>query len=42
MYKELIRMCDNKEVDFSKATTVNLDEYIGLSGRCIIKAIDIL
>lgn len=33
MYKELIRMCDNKEVDFSKATTVNLDEYIGLSGE---------
>ncbi|MGL5616147.1 MAG: glucosamine-6-phosphate deaminase, partial [Sarcina sp.] len=33
MYKELIRMCDSKEVDFSKATTVNLDEYIGLSGE---------
>lgn len=32
MYKELINMCSNKEVDFSKATTINLDEYIGLSG----------
>lgn len=31
MYKELIRRYENKELDFSKITTVNLDEYIGLS-----------
>lgn len=31
MYKELIRMYENKELDFSKVTTVNLDEYIGLN-----------
>ena len=27
MYKELIKMYENKELDFSKITTVNLDEY---------------
>lgn len=32
MYKELIRMNKEGEVDFSKITTVNLDEYVGLSG----------
>lgn len=32
MYKELIRMNKAGEVDFSKVTTVNLDEYVGLSG----------
>lgn len=32
MYKELIRMNKEGEVDFSKVTTVNLDEYVGLSG----------
>ena len=32
MYKELIRMNKAGEIDFSKVTTVNLDEYIGLSG----------
>ena len=32
MYKELIRMNEAGEVDFSKVTTVNLDEYVGLSG----------
>lgn len=32
MYKELIRMNKDGEVDFSDITTVNLDEYIGLSG----------
>lgn len=32
LYKELIRMNKENEIDFSKITTVNLDEYIGLSG----------
>lgn len=32
MYKELINMNKNGEIDFSNITTVNLDEYIGLSG----------
>lgn len=31
MYKELIKMYEKKELDFSKVTTVNLDEYIGLN-----------
>ena len=31
MYKELIKMYENKELDFSKITTVNLDEYVGLN-----------
>lgn len=30
-YKELIKMNKENEVDFSNITTVNLDEYIGLS-----------
>lgn len=33
MYKELINMNKNGEIDFSNITTVNLDEYIGLSGE---------
>lgn len=33
MYKELIRMNKDGEIDFSKVTTVNLDEYVGLSGE---------
>lgn len=33
MYKELIRMNNAGEIDFSKVTTVNLDEYVGLSGE---------
>lgn len=33
MYKELIRLNEVGEVDFSQTTTVNLDEYIGLSGE---------
>ena len=33
MYKELIRMNKEGEIDFSKVTTVNLDEYVGLSGE---------
>lgn len=33
MYKELIDMHKNNELDFSKVTTVNLDEYVGLSGE---------
>ncbi|MBD7914326.1 glucosamine-6-phosphate deaminase [Clostridium sp. Sa3CUN1] len=32
MYKELIKMNQLGEIDFSKVTTVNLDEYVGLSG----------
>lgn len=32
MYKELIRMNKDGEIDFSTVTTVNLDEYVGLSG----------
>lgn len=32
MYKELIRMNKEGEIDFLKVTTVNLDEYVGLSG----------
>lgn len=32
MYKELIRMNKDNEVDFSRVSTVNLDEYVGLSG----------
>ena len=30
-YKELIRMHKNEGLDFSKVTTFNLDEYVGLS-----------
>lgn len=33
MYEDLIKMNQEKVVDFSKVTTVNLDEYIGLSGE---------
>ncbi|GAA0087154.1 glucosamine-6-phosphate deaminase [Clostridium sp. CTA-7] len=33
MYNELIRMNKEGEIDFSQITTVNLDEYIGLSGE---------
>ena len=32
MYKELIDMYKEKKVDFSEVTSVNLDEYVGLSG----------
>ena len=32
-YKELIKMNKENVIDFSKVTTVNLDEYIGLSER---------
>lgn len=31
MYKELIRAHKEEELDFSKVTTFNLDEYVGLS-----------
>ena len=31
MYKELIKLYENKEVDFSDVTTFNLDEYYKLS-----------
>lgn len=33
MYKELIKMYENGELDFSKVNSVNLDEYVGLSGE---------
>lgn len=31
-YECLAKACENKDVDFSKVTSVNLDEYIGLTG----------
>ncbi|MDT8717867.1 glucosamine-6-phosphate deaminase [Clostridium sp. 19966] len=31
MYKELIKMYNNKQIDFSQVKTFNLDEYYGLS-----------
>ncbi len=31
-YKELIKMNQNGELDFSAVTSVNLDEYVGLDG----------
>ena len=31
MYKELIKMYQDGELDFSKIKTVNLDEYVGLN-----------
>ena len=30
-YKRLIEMCNNGDIDFSEITTVNLDEYCGLT-----------
>ncbi|GFP77904.1 glucosamine-6-phosphate deaminase [Clostridium fungisolvens] len=33
MYKELIKLYKEGKVDFSKITSVNLDEYVGLSGE---------
>ena len=32
LYKELIAMNQNNEIDFAKTRTINLDEYIGLEG----------
>lgn len=32
MYKELIRMYNEGKLDFSKVTSINLDEYVGLPG----------
>lgn len=32
MYKALVEMNQNNEVDFSHVTSVNLDEYVGLAG----------
>lgn len=32
MYKELVEMNKNHDVDFSNVTSVNLDEYVGLPG----------
>ena len=32
-YAELIRKYERGDVDFSKITTVNLDEYVGLDGK---------
>lgn len=31
-YDCLVKACANKDVDFSKVTSVNLDEYVGLTG----------
>lgn len=31
MYAELVKMFENKEIDFSKITTFNLDEYFGIN-----------
>ncbi len=31
-YANLAKMCDEGDVDFSKVTSVNLDEYVGLDG----------
>ena len=31
-YANLVKMCDAGELDFSKVTSVNLDEYAGLTG----------
>lgn len=31
-YAELAKMCDNGDLDFSAVTSVNLDEYVGLTG----------
>lgn len=33
MYKELIKMNKAGEIDFSQVTSVNLDEYVGISGE---------
>ncbi|SHJ51165.1 glucosamine-6-phosphate deaminase [Clostridium amylolyticum] len=33
LYSELIKKNKNNEIDFSNITTVNLDEYVGLSGE---------
>lgn len=33
MYKELIKMNKDGEIDFKDITSVNLDEYVGLSGE---------
>ena len=32
-YKNLIKMYENGELDFSRVTSVNLDEYVGLDGE---------
>ncbi len=32
-YRELIRRYENGDLDFSKVTSVNLDEYVGLTGE---------
>ena len=33
MYKELVKGCQAGDLDFSQVKTVNLDEYVGLSGE---------
>ena len=30
MYKELVKACENGDLDFSRVKSVNLDEYVGL------------
>ena len=42
MYKELARRCREEGLDFSQVSSVNLDEYVGLSGEITIKATAIL
>ena len=32
-YEELVRRYENKDLDFSKVTSINLDEYKGLSAE---------
>ena len=31
LYKELVRLHDKEQLDFSRVTTFNLDEYVGLN-----------
>ncbi|MBU3192607.1 glucosamine-6-phosphate deaminase [Clostridium algidicarnis] len=33
LYEQLIKLNEEKKVDFSKVTTINLDEYIGISNN---------
>lgn len=33
LYEELIKLNEEKKIDFSKVTTINLDEYIGISNN---------
>lgn len=33
MYRELVELCKTEGIDFSRATSFNLDEYVGLPGH---------